>query len=133
MDKDELLQEDIQENIVIIKVNRSYHENMSDLELYDITRGCWRRTIDSVQDAEYAFCVVFGEIKEVYKIHNWVSAEHMQRKTLPYNPETDKGRIAFFGEKANDDIRRKYVGKYVDKLFKRGEANPIKVFMSTKL
>ncbi len=32
--------EDITDNIVIIKINKSYREGMSDRELYDVTRGC---------------------------------------------------------------------------------------------
>ena len=39
----ELTLEDIKENIVIIKINKSYREGMSETELYDVTRGCWKR------------------------------------------------------------------------------------------
>ena len=35
--------EDIRENIVIIKINKSYREGMSETELYDVTRGCRSR------------------------------------------------------------------------------------------
>ncbi len=34
--------EDITDNIVIIKINKSYREGMSGTELYDVTRGCWQ-------------------------------------------------------------------------------------------
>lgn len=34
-----LTRADITDNVVIIKINRSYREGMSEPELYDITRG----------------------------------------------------------------------------------------------
>ena len=34
--------EDITENIVVIKINRSYYEGISSEALYDCTRGIWR-------------------------------------------------------------------------------------------
>ena len=34
--------EDITENIAIIKINKSYREGMTPVELYDRTRGCWK-------------------------------------------------------------------------------------------
>jgi hypothetical protein len=37
--------EDITDNIIIIKINRSYKPDMSDLQLYDVTRGCWKISI----------------------------------------------------------------------------------------
>ena len=124
-----LSREDLTENIVVIKTNKSYREGMSALELYDITRGCWKRKIESVDKADYAFCVVFGEVKEVYRVNGWAPAEDVERKTIPFNPETEAGRIAFFGEVADEDIRSKYIGKSVAHLFKHGEADPVKIFL----
>ena len=128
---DYLLEQNIEENIVIIKINRSYRAGMSSLELYDVTRGRWKRRIESVEKAEYALSVYFGEVKEVYKIFRWVPSEEMKRETKPYDEQLDGGRIAFFGEVAEESIRRKYIGKYVNKLYKRGEADPVKVIMTT--
>ena len=41
--------EDIRDNIVIIKINKSFREGMGETELYDVTRGCWKRKIASVE------------------------------------------------------------------------------------
>ena len=49
-----LTQNDISEDVVIIKINQSYDPHISALQLYDITRGCWRRKIESVESARYA-------------------------------------------------------------------------------
>ena len=127
-----LNREDLQENIAIIKINRSYKNGLSALELYDITRGCWKRSINSVKDADYALAVVFGEVKEVYYIDRWVQAKDLNRETIPYNARFEDGRIGFFGEVAPEEIRDKYIGKSVANLFKKGDANPVRLFLKDK-
>lgn len=71
--------EDIRENIVIIKINKSFREGMSETELYDVTRGCWKRKITSVEKADYALAVVYGIVKEVYQIEEWLPTENEVR------------------------------------------------------
>ena len=127
---DFLKRNDITENIIIIKINKSYESGMDAERLYDITRGCWKISIPYASQADYALSVVFGEVKEVYKIFEWVPASEEKRKTIEYDAEIEKGRIIFKGEVAPDNIRQKYLYKNVKGLFKRGEANPVKVFMA---
>lgn len=124
--------DDLQGNIAIIKINKSYKNGMSPLELYDITRGCWKRRLESVQDVEIVLAVLFGEVKEVYAVKSWMDASKLNRKTILYDAEVEKGRIGFSGEVASGDIRSKYLGKSVAGLYKRGEANPVKVFLNNK-
>ena len=103
---------------------------MSNECLYDVTRGCWKISIPYASAADYALAVSFGEVKEVYKIDEWLPASEERRKTIEYDPEIEKGRIIFKGEVAADIIRNKYLGKNVKRLYKMGEANPVKVFMA---
>ena len=121
-----LMREDITDDIIIIKLNKSYRSGMSSEELYDITRGCWKRRIESVERAEFALAVYKEEVIEVYRITAWYSAQEEIRDTVPFNPEVDLGRIIFKGEVAEEKVREKYIGKNVSKLFKRGEASPVK-------
>lgn len=125
----EITLEDIRENIVIIKINKSYREGMSETELYDVTRGCWKRKIASVEKADYALAVVYGIVKEVYQIDKWFPAENEVRETIPYNEAVDAGRIIFKGRTANEEIRKKYLDHSVAGLFKRGEVAPVKVIL----
>ena len=124
----ELQLQDIQENIVIIKLNKSYHQGMSALELYDITRGSWKRKIESVKDAEYALAVYDSMVLEVYKIEKWSPSEEVIRETIPFDPARVAGRITFSGVVADESIREKYVGTSVKALYKWGEADPVKYF-----
>lgn len=119
--------DDITDDIVIIKINKSYNPSMSALELYDITRGCWKRRLDSVGSAKYALATVYGEVFEVYEIDYWVPSILLNRQTIPYDPAIDVGRIGFFGSVADQKVREKYIGKSVKNFFKQGEANPVKL------
>ena len=126
---------DLHDNIAIIKITKSYksHKNgISPLELYDITRGCWKRKLKSLQDAEIVLAVVSGEVKEVYTVDSWMEASELNRETIPYDAEKEKGRIGFSGQVAPDDIRSKYIGKSVAGLYKRGEADPVKIFLNNE-
>ncbi|MCI9676841.1 hypothetical protein AALC75_25610 [Lachnospiraceae bacterium 48-42] len=124
-----LTMEEIRENIVIIKINKSFREGMSKTELYDVTRGCWKRKIASVEKAEYALAVVYGIVKEVYQIDEWLLAENEVRETISYNEAVDAGRIIFKGRTADEEIRKKYLDYSVAGLFKRGEVAPVKVIL----
>ncbi len=124
--------DDIRENIVIIKINKSFREGMSDTELYDVTRGCWKRKIASVEKADYALAVVYGIVKEVYQIDEWLPAESEVRETIPYNETVDAGRIVFKGRVADEEIRKKYLDYSVADFFKRGDAGPVKVIFKSQ-
>ena len=123
---DELKLEDIVENIAIIKLTDSYRKNMSPLELYDVTRGCWKRKLDSVKDSNIVLAVNKGQVVEVYKVYEWVEAKNLHRETIPFDAEVEKGRVGFNGVVADEKTRDKYIGKYVNGLYKRGEISPIK-------
>lgn len=122
-----LRREDITENVIAIKVNRSYREGMPSLALYEITRGYWKVNKKRAQQAEYAFCVYNGTVKEVYQILEWLPAGTVPRQTLP-DAETPAGRYEFVGEAAAEEIRRKYVGRSIGGLYRNGEQNPFKYF-----
>ena len=126
----QLTRDDIKENIAIIKINKSYREGMSAIELYDVTRGTWKRKIESVSKADYVLAVAFGEVKEVYKVNGWMHSSKLNRETIPYNEELEGDRIGFSGEVAANEIRNRYIGTSVAGLYKRGEADPVKVILN---
>jgi len=123
--------DDIQDNLVVIKINQTYKPGISAEALYDYTRGIWRRKIESVSIADYALCVVYGEVKEVYEIDGWMPATKAVFKTRTCDPERCSKRIAFVGRVADDKIRNRYIGRSVAKLYKYGEASPVKMFLKS--
>lgn len=126
---DYLNREDITENIAIIKINKSYKDTLTATELYDCTRGCWKRKIESVKTAEYVLAVADGIVREVYKVKEWLPAQKLNRETIPFDSNVEKDRIGFSGMIADEKIRNRYIGKCVENLFQRGEANPVKLFL----
>ena len=122
-----LVREDITENVIAIKINQAYRENMTELELYEATRGYWKIDVKRAKKAEYVFGVYKGIIKEVYKIKEWLPAGTIPRSTLP-DAKVPTDRYEFVGEVAEEAIRNKYIEKSIANLYRKGEANPIKYF-----
>ncbi len=126
-----LTREDIVNDLVIIKINKTYRDDMTAEELYDYTRGIWRRKIKSVSMADLALCVVHGIVIEVYEIDAWIPATEAVFKTRTCDPERCAKRIAFEGRVASNSVRKHYIGKSVVNLYKYGEANPVKLFFKS--
>lgn len=131
---------DITDNIMIIKVNRSYKPGMSEQEKYDVTRGMWKLNLERAERVKYALSVYFGEVIEVYAPTSW----HKGGETLKLTRDIDildsnrermhyQGRYEFVGKVAPQKVRSRYVGKSVAPLFKRGEANPIKFIFPNEI
>lgn len=127
-DDNELSFDDITEDLLVIKINQLYSPDMSALELYEATRGIWKRRIKSVKAADYCLAVCKGIVVEVYSIDGWYPAGTTEYKTRVLNKERCVGRIEFVGDVAPDRIRNDYIGKSVKKLFKPGEASPVRLF-----
>lgn len=131
MEDNILVREDITENVIAIKINQAYRENMTELELYEVTRGYWKVDVKRAEKADYVFSVYKGMIKEVYKVKEWLPAGTIPRSTLP-DAKVPTDRYEFVGEVAEEAIRNKYIEKSIANLYRKGEANPIKYFY-TKL
>lgn len=124
-----LEREEITENVIVIKINRSYKETMSESDLYDVTRGYWKLNLERAKQAEYAFSVYKGIIKEVYKIDGWLPAGSIPRPALA-DAEVPADRYEFVGKAAEDEIREKYIGKSIAYLYRKGDASPVKYFFN---
>ncbi len=106
----------INDSVILIRINRTYKENMSEKELYEATRKAWRLNLERAKSAKYVFSVYKGIIKEVYKANNWKFSEI-------YN---GKKRYEFNGKMADKNIRTKYLDMSLVKYFKRGDSYPIR-------
>src|SRR5262249_11697909 len=106
---------------LLIRINRLYRYGMSEVELYDATRSCWklgpRREL-----AKYAFGVFHYVVREVFQSDVWHAAGTTGAKNP--NPRHD-GRWEFTGRKAEDAVRNQYVGRSVRHYFKQGLQSPV--------
>ncbi|SCY69812.1 hypothetical protein SAMN02910292_02556 [Lachnospiraceae bacterium XBB2008] len=132
----ELLDPDsVTENIIMIRINQNYHYGMSDFEIYEVTRCCWKVNIEQARKVEYALSVYDGIVIECFKVLDWVPA-YSTMHIFKQPEETklkDERRYEFIGNIAEEPIRSKYVGKVVSDLFPKGNQNPIKYILRKEL
>ena len=121
---------DIKEPSILIRVSRAFRYTMSEMELYDFTRGQWKLNPEKARRAQYAFSIYEGIIQEVYEILDWYEAgkTFSVRQTEKYSEEMKKeteGRYEFIGNVAPEEIRSRYKHKSVAHYFNKGNSNPI--------
>ncbi len=114
---------DVQDNVLLIKINKLYHSKMSEQELYEATRGIWK-VGDRRKYAEYVFSVFHGIVREVYSIEKWHPAGTLEYQFRELS--NCDGRWEFEGKVASENIRDKYVGKSIRRYIARGNQNPIR-------
>jgi hypothetical protein len=98
---------------------------MTEDELYDATRSCWklgsRRNL-----AKYALAVFEGVVREVCEIAGWHEGGSTPCKSGIHKKPRTEGRWEFTGQKAEDSVRSRYVGRSVAGYFTQGQQNPVK-------
>lgn len=114
----------VREPAVLIRINQLYRYGMTDVELYDSTRGVWR--IGPKRDrAKYALAVFEGIVREVYRIAGWFPAGSTFNVRRDGRGLRSPERWEFVGTIAEESVRHRYVNRYVGHLFDQGAQNPI--------
>lgn len=114
---------DIDKPCILITINRLYRSGMTDIELYEATRGIWkvgRRR----EEAKFAMAVFQGVIREVYEIECWHRAGTLLYSTRDATEFAKSGRWEFEGQVARE--RSRYVRTSVRHLLKGSNQNPIR-------
>ena len=122
----------IDEAVMLITINKLYHSRISALELYEATRGVWK-VGNRKNSVEYAFAVYQSVVKEVYKINKWHKAGTLKYEIIDHtNVNEYNKRWEFEGKIADEEIRKKYIGKSVKQHIPQGAQNPIKYVTGIK-
>lgn len=105
------------ENVVLIKINKSYQEGMTPEELYEVTSHSWVASFEKTdtRDIQYYCAVVKNKIIEVYDFEGY--EEEIPKRT--------PSRYILHGRVANAEIRNKLLDLDVS-LIHKGSGNPIK-------
>lgn len=114
----------IKEPSVLIRISRLYRYGMTAVELYDATRSAWR-VGPKREKVELAFAVHEGVIREVYRVHAWHPAGSTFNVRFDGRGEDLPDRWEFVGKVAEEELRQRYINRYVGDLFPQGAQNPI--------
>jgi len=115
-----------EDSVILINIARNFRYGMSPQAIYDVTRSAWK-VGKKREKAKYAFAVFERVVREVFEVAGWVEGGTTMRSTDPngrHEPIPD--RYEFVGQVAEDEVRRKYVGKNVGNYMVPGSQNPIK-------
>ena len=110
----------------VIKVNRLYRHGISADELSDITRGYWKTAEHKARQCDIVLSVYQGEVMEVYVVDQWVDGQELKMATNinGYRPNS----YGFNGRVASKNMRDKFIGRSVRRLYKKGDRNPVRAF-----
>ncbi len=117
-------QVDIEDDVILLRINHLYRYDISDDELYEATRGVWK-VGKRREKARYALAVLYGLVREVYEIQKWLPAGTTEYSTRERQEIERPGRWEFVGQKALDSVRYKYLDKSVVNYIPLAARNPI--------
>ena len=125
---EKLKNEDITDNIMFIRINKRYRNDMTPLELYESTRGYWRLNLENAKKVDYVLAVYDGMVLEVYEVIDWFPAlsTYMDSRSNKLDSDEMKGRYEFVGKIANENVKKRYINKSVKDYFPLHDSNPIK-------
>ena len=86
-----------EEPAILININALYRRDMSAEEIYEATRQSWKINTGRAEGIRIVCSVYHGIIREIFFVHRW------------YRPPEASGRAVFEGERATEDIRKKYL------------------------
>lgn len=115
---------EVDDPVILIRINRLYRFDMTENELYEATRGVWRIG-KRREDAKYTLAVLRSIVREVYEIEHWYPAGTTNYETRDESEIDKPGRWEFTGQIAHSAIREKYINKSVEDYFPLRAQNPI--------
>ena len=116
---------DVSEKVLLIKLSKTFRYNMSEIELYDYTRGIWIIGENKRNQIDYVFCVYDGIVQETYKVVNWFPGGSTFSVRNDKKEWKKMERWEFVGNISNE-MRKKYRHKSVDHYFPKGSRNPVR-------
>ena len=115
----------IREAAMLIRINQLYRPTMSAVELYDVTRSAWVVGSQRRAQVKYAVAVFEGIVREIYDVIAWMPEGATLRTSRP-SKDRAKKRWEFVGRLAPEQLRRRYIDRYVGDQFPQGAQNPIR-------
>lgn len=114
-----------QEPVLLIRITKQYRYGMEPVELYDATRSAWRVRGEPPR-VEHALAVYEGVVREVYRITDWLDGGSTFNVRRGGRAHSRPRRREFVGTLAADEVRKRYLDRYVGHVFPAGARNPIR-------
>ena len=137
-----LCEDDIRHSILVIKINKLYHREMTAKELYEATRGIWVVSLNSIKKrkVQYVFAIYNQLIVAVYKPDEWHYVHEMIDIPRPHEFENNitdnvRKRVYFISKdyESLDENQQFYLHKSIAKLkINQSAQNPI-TYLTPKL
>lgn len=105
-----------------------YRQDMTDGELYDLTRSAWKLSESRLDNIRYVFSVVDGKIIETYKVAQWLPDNSTWNSQKQNMIEGEEGRWEFVGRLA-PELHKQYAELDVSSLFVKGQQNPLRYLL----
>ena len=115
---------EIDENCVIININKTYKRGSGNDSIYNATKEIWDIKEHRRNRIEYVLSEYRGLIVEVFKVKEWYGKERGYNLGAKKYGQTYIG-YGFNGEVAEDLIRKKYINKSIAAHKKRGFASVV--------
>jgi len=113
----ELLTE-IENDCLIININKNYKRGAGIEAIYKATKETWRMSDSRPKTFKYVLSEYRSLIREVFQVENWYKKERPDKNGKLYMG------YGFNGTVADDEIRARYINKSVKGIKPRGYANP---------
>ena len=112
--------EKLEDDCVIININKTKKRGSSALDVYEATQGDWVIGKAKRDQVKYALSEKRGLIIGVFQINEWHPVSVVSAKGV------SKTRWRFIGSNPPDEIRSKYFNKSIAHVKARGAANPLR-------
>jgi len=109
----------IDDNCLIININKNYQRGAGVEAIYNATKETWKMAEWRPELYKYALSEYRGLIRDVFKIEKWYKKMRKDKDGFPYMG------YGFDGIIAEEKIRTKYINKSIHKLKPRGYGYPI--------
>jgi len=101
------------QNVLLLRISKSWSPDLSDGEVYAVTRHWWRTKLEKAEQVELVLAVAHGRVVAAYEPYGWDRW-----------PDGEPYRYGFEGKTAPDAAE--WLGRDVSHLFPAGAANPVR-------
>jgi len=115
----------IDEDCIIININKKYRRGKGEQSIYEATKETWTIRESRLYQLKYVLSEYRGLIVEVFEVFEWYEKERGFTPNAKRFGETKIG-YGFNGQIAPENIRMKYLNKSIAHVKKRGAASAIR-------